>query len=171
MRPDLTPKQEAFCLAYVETGNASEAYRRSYSAGKMKAATINVKASELLADGKIAVRVKELRDAVTAKAQKRLEISKDWVLEQLVENVKMAKQAEPVLDHEGNPTGEYKQNLAAGNRALELIGKELGMFVDRREVRTGDLDDVPYEEKKAALEAVRSELKRRGVNGNGTAIH
>lgn len=25
----MTPKQEAFCLAYVETGNASEAYRRS----------------------------------------------------------------------------------------------------------------------------------------------
>ncbi|WP_311514794.1 LEM-3-like GIY-YIG domain-containing protein [Oligella urethralis] len=25
----LTPKQEAFCLAYIETGNASEAYRRS----------------------------------------------------------------------------------------------------------------------------------------------
>lgn len=25
----LTPKQEAFCLAYIETGNASEAYRRA----------------------------------------------------------------------------------------------------------------------------------------------
>ena len=27
---DLTPKQEAFACAYVETGNASEAYRRAY---------------------------------------------------------------------------------------------------------------------------------------------
>ena len=26
----LTPKQEAFCRAYVETGNASEAYRQAY---------------------------------------------------------------------------------------------------------------------------------------------
>jgi len=57
----MTPKQEAFCLAYVETGNASEAYRRAYNASKMKPATINVKASELLADGKIAVRVDELK--------------------------------------------------------------------------------------------------------------
>ncbi|SQE31532.1 Terminase small subunit [Mannheimia haemolytica] len=27
---ELTPKQEAFCLAYIETGNASEAYRQAY---------------------------------------------------------------------------------------------------------------------------------------------
>lgn len=57
----MTPKQEAFCAAYIETGNASEAYRRSYNAENMKPATINVKASELLADGKIAVRLAELR--------------------------------------------------------------------------------------------------------------
>lgn len=57
----LTPKQEAFCLAYIETGNASEAYRRSYSAGKMKPESIAVKASELLKNGKITVRLEELR--------------------------------------------------------------------------------------------------------------
>lgn len=138
MKP-LTKKQEDFCLAYVETGNASEAYRRAYDAGKMKPDTINVKASQLLADGKVSVRVAELREKVTEKAVKKLEISKEWVLEQLVENVKMAKQAEPVCDEEGKPIGEYKQNLAAGNKALELIGKELGMFVDRKEIRTGAL--------------------------------
>lgn len=57
----LTPKQEAFALAYVETGNASEAYRRAYNAGKMKAEVIAVKASELLAHGKVSVRVAELQ--------------------------------------------------------------------------------------------------------------
>ena len=50
---------------------------------------------------------------------------------ELVENVKMAKRAVPVFDREGEPTGEYEQQLAAANRALELIGKELGMFVDQ----------------------------------------
>ena len=29
----LTPRQEAFALAYFETGNASEAYRRAYDVG------------------------------------------------------------------------------------------------------------------------------------------
>ncbi|WP_054461530.1 terminase small subunit, partial [Achromobacter sp. 2789STDY5608628] len=57
----LTPKQEAFALAYVETGNASEAYRRAYDAGKMKPDSINRKAKELLDNGKITARVTELQ--------------------------------------------------------------------------------------------------------------
>ena len=57
----MTPKQEAFCLAYVETGNASEAYRRAYDAARMKPGTVNRKAKELLDNGKIAARVDELR--------------------------------------------------------------------------------------------------------------
>lgn len=61
MSDNLTPKQEAFCLAYIETGNASEAYRRAYNAANSKPNTINVKASQLLSDGKIAVRCDELK--------------------------------------------------------------------------------------------------------------
>ncbi|MBT0365377.1 terminase small subunit [Morganella morganii subsp. morganii] len=57
----LTVKQEKFCQAYVETGNASEAYRSAYSAGKMKHETINKRASELLNNGEVAGRVSELQ--------------------------------------------------------------------------------------------------------------
>ncbi|SMD02201.1 terminase small subunit [Novosphingobium sp. B1] len=57
----LTPKQEAFALAYIETGNASEAYRRAYDAARMKDATVNRKAKELLDNGKITARVDELK--------------------------------------------------------------------------------------------------------------
>ena len=45
----LTIKQEAFARAYVETGNASEAYRRAYNAENMKQESIAVRACELLA--------------------------------------------------------------------------------------------------------------------------
>ena len=64
----LTPKQEKFCLAYLKTGNASEAYRQAYAADGMKPATINVKACELLANGKIAARLEELTRAATTSA-------------------------------------------------------------------------------------------------------
>lgn len=64
----LTPKQEAFCLAYLKTNNASEAYRQAYAARGMKASTINVKASELLANGKITVRLAELNKAAVTDA-------------------------------------------------------------------------------------------------------
>lgn len=57
----LTPKQEKFCQKYIETGNASEAYRQSYDCENMKDETVNVKASELLNNGKITVRLKELK--------------------------------------------------------------------------------------------------------------
>lgn len=59
----LTPKQEKFCLSYIETGNASEAYRLAYNAGKMKAGSIHRKAKELLDNGKITARINELRAA------------------------------------------------------------------------------------------------------------
>ena len=58
----LTPKQEAFALAFVETGNAAEAYRRAYD---VRAATLHSTiysaASRLLADPKIAARVVDLQ--------------------------------------------------------------------------------------------------------------
>ncbi len=69
----LTPKQEAFCLAYLETGNASEAYRRSYSAENMKSATINRNAKALLDNSKIATRLAELQKPAANKAQLTLE--------------------------------------------------------------------------------------------------
>lgn len=61
---NLTPKQEAFCQAFIETGNASEAYRRAYNASRMKSDVITVKASELLSSGNVAVRVAELRHSL-----------------------------------------------------------------------------------------------------------
>ena len=59
---DLTAKQEAFALAYVETGNASEAYRRSHDVGAdTKPETVWREASRLLANPKVATRIKELQ--------------------------------------------------------------------------------------------------------------
>jgi len=64
----LTQKQENFCQAYIKTGNASEAYRRSYNAKNMKAETITSKASILLAKGIVRARVDELRQKTEDKS-------------------------------------------------------------------------------------------------------
>ena len=60
----LTIKQEAFCLAYIETNNASEAYRRAYDSSKMKPESVYESASRLLADVKITARLAELREPI-----------------------------------------------------------------------------------------------------------
>jgi len=58
---NLTPKQESFCLLYIELGNASEAYRRSYDAEDMNQNTVNKNASVLLENTKIATRLDQIR--------------------------------------------------------------------------------------------------------------
>lgn len=64
----LTVKQEAFCLAYLKTGNASEAYRLSYNAENMKPETIHVKACDLMKNDKVAARLKELNASAVSDA-------------------------------------------------------------------------------------------------------
>jgi phage terminase small subunit len=62
-KDDLTPKQEAFALAYVETGNAAEAYRRAYDVEPTKQSNswVYVEASQLLDNPKVALRVEALQ--------------------------------------------------------------------------------------------------------------
>lgn len=64
----LTAKQEAFCLAYVQTGNASEAYRRSYNAENMKPETVWRAAFELANNPNVATRVIELQAEASERA-------------------------------------------------------------------------------------------------------
>lgn len=80
----LTVKQENFCNYYMETGNASDAYRRAYNAVNMKSETVNVKASELLADGKVAVRVNELQKEL----KDRSDITKTEAIKELTNIVR-----------------------------------------------------------------------------------
>lgn len=57
-----TPKEEAFCLAYVEGKNQSDAYRSAgYKIDKMKASTIHRQAKHLMDKPKIQARIAELR--------------------------------------------------------------------------------------------------------------
>jgi len=69
----LTPKQEKFCLAYIETGNASESYRIAYDASNMKPETINRNAKQLLDNNKIATRLNEIQESARKAAQVTLQ--------------------------------------------------------------------------------------------------
>lgn len=161
-------KHEHFAHLVAKGVNPTESYvQAGYSKNGAQQS-----AARLLLKAVITERIEQIRANITAMATQKTGVDKAWVLAQLVGNVNIAKAAEPVLDHEGKPTGEYKANISAANRALELIGKEFGMFVDRKEIRTGDLDDIPHEEKKAALDLVREELARRtGDDGRKHAVH
>ncbi|MEN8130923.1 MAG: hypothetical protein ABFS45_12170 [Pseudomonadota bacterium] len=53
----------------------------------------------------------------------RAEVDAAWVLKQQVRVYERCMQDVPVLDKEGNPTGEFKFDANGANRALELIGR------------------------------------------------
>lgn len=53
--------EEAFCVEFAKTGNASASYRAAFPNSKAKPPTINVLASRLLAKDKIQLRIAELR--------------------------------------------------------------------------------------------------------------
>jgi phage terminase small subunit len=77
----LTVKQEAFCLAYMETGNASEAYRQAYDAENMNDNSVRVEAYDLLANPNITLRVEELQ----VEAKQRNAITVDDLIKELEE--------------------------------------------------------------------------------------
>lgn len=63
----LTPKQDAFCMAYMETGNASEAYRRAYPNQNLSQNALGVQAFRMLENPKIVLRLDELKAVVAEK--------------------------------------------------------------------------------------------------------
>lgn len=107
MAVSLTPKQENFCLAYLETGNASEAYRRAYDAERMPPESINRKAKEVMDNVKIAARLEELRAPVREKALLTLE-SHLARLDELSRKAEQAEQFAPAI------TAETNRGKAAG---------------------------------------------------------
>lgn len=119
---ELTNKQKRFVEEYLVDLNATQAAIRSGYKHPDNG-------RQLLTKTHVRVAVE---DAQKKRAQ-RLEVSQDWVLSTLVENVERAMQAIEVLDRDGNCTGEYRYEGNVANRALELVGKHLGMFTERYE--------------------------------------
>lgn len=73
MANKLTPKQEAFVLAYLQTGNANEAYRRAYDAGGMTPQSVEKEAKRLLKHPLVTPRLERISQRAEVKALLSLE--------------------------------------------------------------------------------------------------
>ena len=166
--PLLNPRYERFAYGLAE---GKPAYKAYIDAGFAKAGAAQ-SASRLLKNQRAGIRervaeILQEREQIDAEGTKlaiaRTAIDKEWVIERLRENVERAMQAQPVLDRAGNPTGSYVYNGAAANRALELLGKELGMFIEKRETKVVDeFDNMTDEQVEAWLdERAEARVKMR----------
>jgi len=192
----LTPKQEAFCLRFIELGNASEAYRLSYNASRCTDKTIWEKASILLADGKVSARVNDLRDRQRERQLKRHDITVDKVLQEFARlaflDIRKAFDADgnllPIHDIDEDTAaaisgleiearkqpGEevairlHKLKLSDKKAALDSLAKHLGMFVERTETKL-TLDGLTDEQldTNIALSASKAGVSV-SVSGEGT---
>lgn len=142
----LTAKQEMFCREYMVDLNATQAAIRAGYSEK----TARQLGNETLSKPYIRTRIEDLK----GERMKKADISAEWVLDNLQKIVSMSTKSEPVMKWDYSQkqlveTGEYAYDSQGANRALELIGKHLGMFTDKLklegkvEVGVKIVDDVP----------------------------
>ena len=148
----LTQRQEAFCLGFVETCNASEAYRRAYQAKRMSAKTIHECASRLLADRKVSARVAELRGKAADKAVLTLE-------GHLAELDRLKALA------------EAKENFPAAIRAEELRGKVAGYYVHRAMVVKDPLEGFNQQELREFYAILKARQEARKGSTPADVVH
>ncbi len=112
----LTNRRSKFADEYLVDLNATKA---AFRAGQSARA-----AQQLLQNASVQGAIQA---ALAARAE-RTEISQNWVIGRLVANAERAMQAVPVCDAAGKETGRYTYQGTVANRALELLGKHIGMW-------------------------------------------
>lgn len=157
MEGKLSARQQRFVEEYLLDPIATQAaIRAGYSER-----TAGVQGCRLLNNANVSRAIAEGQKARSEKAK----IDAQWVLANLVEVSQRCLQKAPVMefspadrcmvqaeDEEGRPVWEFDSKGA--NRALELIGKHLGMFIERVEVK----DVTPLADKVAQA---RQRMKER----------
>jgi hypothetical protein len=141
----LTQKQEAFCLAFIETGNASEAYRRAYQPKRMTEKSVHERASQVVAGIKVQSRLAELR----AKAADKAVLTLAKHLQRLNDLSELAEQ-----------NGQFD----AAIRAEKHRGEAAGLYPDRSKPVNVNVGLSPSTEPVSETSKWLS-----GVKGNGRA--
>ena len=115
----VNPRHEQFVQALLRGLSLTEAY---ISAGYVSS-NASSSAIRLSKEPKIAIRHAECRQFIQDNTVESIVLTRNWVIDELIDNVKRCKKAE----------NGKRFDSAGANKALELLGKELGMFVDRSE--------------------------------------
>ena len=119
----LNERQRLFVREYlVDLNGTQAAIRAGYS--PKRAAEI---AYENLRKPQIEAAIAEAHKA----REERVELDADWVPSRLKLNVERAMQETQATNREGEPVGDFEYDGAVANKALELLGKHLALFVDK----------------------------------------
>jgi len=137
---DLTAKQEAFAIAIVQGHSQAEAYRMAYDTATMLPATIYRASWELMRHTKITAYISDMMNHINEKQRMQAVGMAGFVSEKLLQ---MAT------------SDDTPPNVKVA--ALTALGRSVGMFTDKKEVKTINDDSLPELEQKlrAKMEALR----------------
>ena len=140
---NLTPKQETFCLAYLETGNATEAYRRAYSPKTKSDTSLWRMAKAVMDNIKVKSRIAELREPAANCAKVTL-----------TEHINTLQRLRDLAEKEAKFDAAIKAEMA--------IGKVSGLYTEKLDLSSKDGTMSP----KAAIdpEKLSTETLRELVN-------
>ena len=136
----ITSKQEAFCQAIISGGTQADAYRSAYSTANMKSKTVDEEACAIMKNPTIINRIAELRAPAVRAAGMTLE-------SHLADLQRLRNMA--VKD----------KQYAAAITAETSRGRAAGFYVDKKEIRTGLIDGLDFEQLKFVDDAIESALK------------
>lgn len=156
----LTDNQQKFADYYLANGcNAKQAYIDVYGGENEKSAESN--SSRMIRNDKVRAYIEKRQKELEEKTK----VTQEYVITNLKEMVERCMKHKPVMvfnpiekayeqrteelfDAEGNPAGEagvYTFDSIGANKALELLGKSLGMFKDKVESTTPTVININYD--------------------------
>lgn len=143
----LNEKQKRFADEYlIDLNGAQAAIRAGYAEGSAK-----VQAARLLTDDNLQAYITEKRASLIEKT----ELTQEWVLNRLKAISDRCMTAEPVMKFDydekklvqeteidpetGEEVGVFTFDSNGANKATELIGKHLGMFITKKVEHSGEI--------------------------------
>ena len=150
---------ERFCLAIVTPGvnSPTEALRMARSKDKTytpQAASVK----RMMDRPEVARRIKTLQEQAACKVVEAVGATEAFVIGGFIDVFERCMQSTPVLNRQGEETGEFQFHPAGANTALTKLGEFLGLFKDRKKQDT--IGEQSFEDLERSIRSL--EAKARG---------
>lgn len=127
------PRHERFAQNLAKGMHQGKAYKDAgYSAAYRSSSSLLARKQHIRA--RVDEILKARGEAATqtfVAVERKFELTRQWVVEKLVKNAEIALGERPI-QHRGE--AEYRYDGAVAARSLELLGREVGLFVERKQI-------------------------------------
>lgn len=138
---ELKGKELAFALAWIELGPCTGRGKQAAVKAGFAPKSASVTASKLLKKPNIAAYIQAREGVILKHVEDNQLVTREWIIRQLKLVYAQSMIGEPEMvweDGEKVHSGLWTFNDRGANRALELLGKTIGMFSDKKDDKQAD---------------------------------